>query len=96
MHIMSVTDTLSKRKEMLQKIEEARIREQMSLIVLDPSASDRYSRAETRLERGMHKALAAFVGLRTNAVLPALSLPEPAGSGPVLDHDVKPETGGVN
>ena len=46
MHIKSVSDRLNQHKEMLQKIEEAEIRKQMSLIVLDPgAASDRYSRS---------------------------------------------------
>lgn len=65
--INSVAQYLKERRDKLKVIEAARKSEQLSLIVLDPSGTDRFSRAGTRAERGMHKALMAFWAIRDNA-----------------------------
>jgi len=78
--IDSVAQSLTRRKEILQKIDAADVREEMYSIALDPSDSGRFSRAETQMERAMYRAFAALSAMKTNLPSPTLTLPESADS----------------
>jgi hypothetical protein len=78
--INSVAESLRERKKKLKKIEEAEMQKQINLIMLDPSPSERFSRAETSRERKMYRALGAIDALRATTTSPAFSLPMPVGA----------------
>jgi hypothetical protein len=65
--INSVAESLTARKEKLKRIEDAETQKQIGLIMLDPSPSERFSRAETSRERKMYRALGAIAALRATA-----------------------------
>jgi hypothetical protein len=75
--INSVAESLTARKEKLKRIEDAETQKQIGLIMLDPSPSERFSRAETSRERKMYRALGAIAALRATATSSPLSLPLP-------------------
>ena len=77
--INSVAESLRERKEKLKKIEDAETQKQINLIKLDPSPSERFSRAETSRERKMYRALGAIAALRATTTSSAFSLPLPVG-----------------
>jgi hypothetical protein len=72
----SVDISLSERREKLKRLEDAETQKQITLIMLDPSPNERFSRAETSRERKMYRALAAITALRATS---PLSLPMPVG-----------------
>ena len=71
--ISSVAEWLRDRKTKLERIEEGEIQKEIALIMLDPSPSERFSRAETSRERKMYRALGGLAGVRAMAPSPSLS-----------------------
>lgn len=71
--ISSVAEWLHDRKRKLERIEEGQIQKEIALIMLDPSPSERFSRAETARERKMYRALGGLAGVRALAPSPSLS-----------------------
>lgn len=71
--ISSVAESLRDRKKKLEKIEAGEIQKEIALIMLDPSPSERFSRAETSRERKMYRALGGLSALR--AMAPSSPLP---------------------
>lgn len=78
--ITSVAESLSDRKQKLKRIEDAETQKQISLIILDPSPTERFSRAETHRERKMYRALAGISAMKAMASSSPLSLPAPVGT----------------
>jgi hypothetical protein len=85
----SVDISLSERREKLKRLEDAETQKQITLIMLDPSPNERFSRAETSRERKMYRALAAIDALRATTTSSAFSLPIPVG----LKHEELPGLG---
>jgi hypothetical protein len=78
--INSVAESLRDRKRKLETIEDGEIRKEIALIMLDPSPSERFSRAETSRDRKRHRALVDFCAVRAMAPSPPLPLPQNVGS----------------
>jgi hypothetical protein len=78
--ISSVAESLRDRKKKLEKIEAGEIQKEIALIMLDPSPSERFSRAETSYERKMYRALGGLSALR--AMPPSSPLPLPGNVYP--------------
>ncbi len=72
--ISSVAESLRDRKEKLERIEEGEVQKEIALIMLDPSPTERFSRAETSRERKMYRALVGLSQLRAMATSSPLSL----------------------
>lgn len=72
--INAVGELLRERKEKLKMIEDAETQKQITLIMLDPSPCERFSRAETSRERKMYRAFAAITSLRSTTASSPVSL----------------------
>jgi|SRR5579864_592701 len=61
--IQVAAEQLCERKEKLEMIEAAAARSRISMAIIDPNTSERFSRAETVAERRMYRALAGLMVL---------------------------------
>lgn len=77
--INTVSESLQERQATLQQIEEAEIQKQIALIMLDPSSSDRFGRAETSRGRKINGALAGIMAIRNIRLSSPSSLPALVG-----------------
>ena len=64
-HIDIIVDQLNERKRKLQMIQEGERANRMAMAMVDPSTSERFSRAETQAERRMYRALSALATMRS-------------------------------
>jgi hypothetical protein len=76
--IQLYTRRLKIRQKGIKLVEAIHAGARPALAVLDPSTSDRFSRAETAVERRMYRALALLAAMRTQG--PGNLLPEPNNS----------------